>query len=213
QPKAPKEASGKMKTGAKVYIIISIVLILALTGVGIWGFLTYTKQIDDLKKDKKELEIQVADHESTIDGLEMSVENKDDEITVLEDNVESLQNLCTDYEEQLNNYAQSTSEYAAYDNLIQFADSSIGQGYTDFFASDTVIHLTGGEVAVKLYFAHQGNVLYTCDDSSVVSCQWSDSFEDNVASLYISPVGSGNTKITISNDVNDEEIVIYVYVD
>ena len=61
--------------------------------------------------------------------------------------------------------------------------------------------------------ANEGDVMYTCNDSSVVSCEWSDNFENNVASLYLTPTGSGNTQVTITNSVNDEEITIYVFVD
>lgn len=213
-PKAPKDKQpGAMKTGVKVYIIISIVLILALIGVGVWGFLTFNKKVDDrdkeianLKIDVEELNSEIADNEEKIDDQKTEIEDLNDQITDLND-------LCTSYEETISAYEESNSEYAAYDALINFSNGSTGQGYTDFFVSDTVVHLVGGEVAVKLYFAHEGDVMFTCADSSVVSCAWSDSFENNVASLYLTPVGSGNTTVTISNSVNDEEITIFVYVD
>ncbi len=213
-PKQPKEnVPGSMKTGAKVYIIISIVLILGLIGTGVWGFLHYTKQVDDLKKDKSALETSLDKANEENASLQADNDSMDATISALNSQVSSLTDECDNYESQIATLEESAGEYSTYDPLISFAKGVTGQGYDDFFASDTVIHLTGGDVAVKLYFAHEGEVVYTVDDTRVVTCEWSDSFEKNVASLYLTPEGSGNTKITISNSVNDEEITIYVFVD
>lgn len=211
-PKAPKEP-GAMKTGVKVYIVISIILLAGLIGTGIWGFLHFTNKVDDLEKDNSKLTIDLDDAKSEIDGLNSDIDDKNDTIDALNSEISSLNDTCDSYETQIADLQESAGEYAAYDSLISFAKSATGQGYTDFFVSDTVVHLTGGETAVKLYFANEGDVMYTCNDSSVVSCEWSDNFENNVASLYLTPTGSGNTQVTITNSVNDEEITIYVFVD
>ena len=211
-PKAPKEP-GAMKTGVKVYIVISIILLAGLIGTGIWGFLHFTNKVDDLEKDNSKLTIDLDDAKSEIDGLNSDIDDKNDTIDALNSEISSLNDTCDNYETQIADLQESAGEYAAYDSLISFAKSATGQGYADFFVSDTVVHLTGGETAVKLYFANEGDVMYTCNDSSVVSCEWSDNFENNVASLYLTPTGSGNTQVTITNSVNDEEITIYVFVD
>ena len=211
-PKAPKEP-GAMKTGVKVYIVISIILLAGLIGTGIWGFLHFTNKVDDLEKDNSKLTIDLDDAKSEIDGLNSDIDDKNDTIDALNSEISSLNDTCDSYETQIADLQESAGEYAAYDSLISFAKSATGQGYADFFVSDTVVHLTGGETAVKLYFANEGDVMYTCTDSSVVSCEWSDNFENNVASLYLTPTGSGNTQVTITNSVNDEEITIYVFVD
>ena len=211
-PKAPKEP-GAMKTGVKVYIVISIILLAGLIGTGIWGFLHFTNKVDDLEKDNSKLTIDLDDAKSEIDGLNSDIDDKNDTIDALNSEISSLNDTCDSYETQIADLQESAGEYAAYDSLISFAKSATGQGYADFFVSDTVVHLTGGETAVKLYFANEGDVMYTCNDSSVVSCEWSDNFENNVASLYLTPTGSGNTQVTITNSVNDEEITIYVFVD
>lgn len=216
-PKAPKEPKmqepGAMKTGAKVYIVISIILILGLIGTGVWGFLHFTKEVDNLKKDKSNLGIELADANEANEELASSLDADEATISSLKSQVDSLNEACDAYENQISTLEESAGEYSTYDPLISFAKGATGQGYDDFFVSDTVVHLTGGEIAVKLYFAHEGEVMYTVDDTSVATCEWSDSFENNIASLYITPNGSGSTEITITNSVNDEEITIYVFVD
>ena len=48
----------------------------------------------------------------------------------------------------------------------------------------------------------------------MATCEWAEGWEnDVVGTLNITPVGSGNTVITLGNDENDEKIKIYVDVD
>lgn len=212
-PKAPQPAkSGKTGTAAKVYIIVSIVLIVAMAGAGVWLFLHFNSKIDDISKEKDSLASQM---DASSSNYENQISDKDSEIADLESQVTDYESQLSDYEDQISSYEETSASYSAYDSLIQFANSSVGQGYSDFFASDTVLHLSGGDVAVMVYFGVQedSNVVYTVADSSVASCEWGDSWNGDVATLYVTPNGSGNTVITLSNDVNDETINIFVYVD
>lgn len=212
-PKAPQPAkSGKTGTAAKAYIIVSIILIVAMAGAGVWLFLHFNGKIDDISKEKDSLASQM---DASSSNYENQISDKDSEIAELESQVTDYESQISDYESQISSYEETSASYSAYDSLIQFANSSAGQGYSDFFASDTVLHLSGGDVAVMVYFGVQedSNVVYTVADSSVASCEWGDSWNGDVATLYITPNGSGNTVITLSNDVNDETINIFVYVD
>lgn len=212
-PKAPKQAGTKAGTGAKVYIVISAILIVAMAGVGVWGFLHFNGKLDDANAEKDALASQM---DASNSSYETQVAEKDEEITALEAQVAEAQSQIEGYEEQLQQYESTSASYAAYDNLIAFAGSAGGQGNADFFASDTVIHLTGGQVAVQVYFtteAESSNVIYNIDNTSVATCEWGSEWAGDVATLYVTPTGSGNTVITLSNDMNDETIKIYVYVD
>lgn len=214
QPKQPKQKSGKKNGGVIAYVVVSILLILGLIGTGVWGYLHYEKKLDNLNEEKdnvtKELEQAKADitsKDSEIDGLETQLD------TLSQDN-ETLQNTVSDYETQI---AELTNSFAAYETLISFVnDTAIGQGYDDFFTSDTVVHLSGGAKSIKVFFLpEEGSVGMNVADGSVATCSWQEGWGDTgyVGTIDITPVATGSTIITLNNDVNDEIIKIYVIVD
>lgn len=212
---APKQnkpkKSGKTGTGAKVYIIISIILIVAMAGAGVWMFIHFNGKIDDISDEKDKLASQM---DASSSSYESQLEDKESEVSYLESSVDDLESQIADYESQIAAYEETSSSYSAYDALISFADSSVGQGYADFFASDTILHLNS-EVAVMVYYGVQedSNVIYEVENSGVATCEWGEDWNGDIATLYVTPVASGNTVITLSNDVNSETIKIYVYVD
>lgn len=214
EAKQPKQKSGKLGGGMVAYIVISLLLICGMIGAGVWGYLHYTKEIDKLKDEKdtisKELESTkalVTSKEDEIAGLETT--NSD----LSEENA-TLQTQVSDYEAQVAELSSANSQYAP---LIDFANSNaVGQGFDDFFVSDTVVHLSGGAKSVKVFFAPEdGNVNPVVADGGVATCSWQDGWGDTgyVATLDITPVATGMTTITISNDVNDETVTILVIVD
>lgn len=214
-PKANKDKpakSGSTGVGAKIYIVISIVLIILMAGAGVWLYIHFNDKIKDISDEKDSLASQMdadaGNYESQISSLDKDKDDLETQISDLESQVDTLQ-------AEVDGYQESSSAYEAYDALINFANSSAGQGYSDFFVSDTVLHLTGGEVAVMVYYGVQeeSNIYYDISNTSVASCTWGDAWNGDVATLYVSPAGSGNTTITLYNDINDETITIYVYVD
>ncbi len=207
---SPKK-SGKTGTGAKVYIIISIILIVAMAGTGVWMFMHFNGKIDDISNEKDKLASQM---DASSSSYESQLADKESEISDLESSLTDLESQIADYESQIAAYEETSSSYSAYDALISFADASVGQGYADFFASDTVLHLNG-QVAVMVYYGVQedSNVIYEVENSGIATCEWGEEWNGDIATLYVTPVASGNTVITLSNDVNSETIKIYVYVD
>ena len=214
EAKQPKQNSGKKNGGVIAYVVVSILLILGLIGGGVWGYLHYEKKLDNLNEEKdnvtKELEQAKADittKDSEIDGLEAQVETLNQENS-------DLQTSVSDYESQISTL---TSSYSAYDALIDFANNTAtGQGYDDFFTSDTVVHLSGGGKSIKVFFAPEdGSVGVNVADGGVATCAWQDGWGDSglVGTIDITPVATGTTIITLNNDVNDETIKIYVIVD
>ena len=220
QPKKKKEKDPNKKkcpVGAVVYIIISAVaifiLVIALAAV----FLISNKKIKDLKNS---LDFADLNLEQQVEYYETELDNKNSEIDSLNGQIDDLNDKVAMCEEDIAKYQQTNDSYTTYDSLIKFADeTSTGQGYADFFVSDTVIHLSGNEeVAVQVYFrdiTENDSVEYLTNDKNIAACEWGTEWtEHNVATLYISSGGTkGNTIVTISNSVNDEKIEIYVYAD
>lgn len=220
-PKAPKEKkqkdpNKKLPTGALVYIILSAVLMAILVlSLLVTGVLTSSKT----KKLKNEINDKDMFAKSMEADYESQIADKDTEIAQKEADIKDLENRLSLYQEDLEKSEQTKDSYSKYDPLINFAkDSAKGQGYSDFFVSDTVVHLKNGQIAVKVYFkdaSDENTVEFITNDSSIASCSWGSTWDNNcVATLFIENGGSkGNTIVTISNNVNDEKIDIYVFAD
>ena len=215
--KSSKEKKiGKLGTGIKVYIALSALAIVGLAGVMIYGCIDYNKKIDQLEieNNDKQTEIddyvdQVADKDSQISDLELQV-------TTLNENLQALDELIANYETQIGDLEGKQEEYSSYDSLIAFANGSNGQGYSDMFCSDTLLHIKKGEsVDVRVYYpSSEGKLTCAGNDNAIATCELSEEKENGVvATVKVTAVASGNTTITISNDQNDEKINIYVYVD
>ena len=97
--------------------------------------------------------------------------------------------------------------------LVAFFNSDAkGQGYDDFFASDTVVNVTGGKASVKVYYSGEGELAVQVADGSVVTGSWEEADESGVKTLTLTAVASGSTIVTLSNEANDEKINIFVNV-
>ena len=101
------------------------------------------------------------------------------------------------------------------DKIIEYAKSAKGNDYTDFFCSSNIVHIKAGEKAnVSVFFNYDaGNVIYTNPDTNIASCEAEKEWTGNVIKLNIEGKNVGFTKITISNDVNDENVDLFVVVD
>ena len=210
---AKKAAKGKMGTGTKVYIAISIILILALGGALAWGYFIYHKgKMDDAKTEKEAL---ITEYTNTIS-------QKDNEIANLYASSTDAQATITSLETQLADSqlaqaeAQATADsYVAYDPLIDFAENCSADSSTDMMVSDIVVSTTAGSsVEIYVYFpSQQGKLNYVVSDVSVVDCTWGEDWVNgNVLPITIEAKSSGDVTIEITNDQNDIKETVFVHV-
>ena len=218
-PKEPKENKGKLGGGLIAYIVISILLILGLAGAGIWGYLHYNKKIDDLKAEKEQLE---TDKTKLTDDYESQLGSKDEDILDYESQIADLQTQLNDYESQIGTYEESVGAYAAYDGLINFFNTGAGgQGHSEIFVSDTVLHISGSDAKqIKVFCPSEDGVDFEVDAANpgVVSCEWTGEWEiygdlELVATLNVTPVASGSTMITIKDATTGTAVKVFVTVD
>ena len=66
---------------------------------------------------------------------------------------------------------------------------------------------------ITVSFDGNGSIYYEVDDSNIVTCKWDDGWDGNKTKLYLTGKYAGKTKITITNDDNNEKCVINVKVD
>lgn len=218
-PKQPKQKSGKLGGGTIAYIVISIILILGLAGSCIWGYLHYNKKLDKLNEDNKLLN-------DDFDSAMIDIEEKNDEIAELEHKADELeqdnadlQTQILDYEALVSELSASSEAYEEYDYLIGFVnDVAVGQGYDDFFVSDSVLHLKEGETkTIRIfYYSEEGGVDINVEEHSVADINihddgWGES--GYVGSVDIIAGEKGSTEISFSIPSGDEEVKMLVIVD
>ena len=190
--------SGSNGTG-KAYLIISIIVMVALAGAVATFFILHTNKINDLNDEvasltdaNKEYETQVADYGVQVADYESQIATFSATVQENAATIESLQ-------EDIADYAASSDHYATYNGLIAYADANTGTSNQQFFASDTVLHMTTDPVEVYVYVSENTDLNYVIDDSSIASCEWTGWASDNVAILTVTPGGTiGNTMITLT---------------
>ena len=212
--KAAKKANkGKMGTGAKVYIVISIILILALSGALAYGYFVYHKgKMDDAKTEKEAL---ITDYEAQLSA-------KNNEIANLYASSTDAQATITNLETQLAESqaaqveAQATADaYVAYQPLIDFAEGCTADSNTDMMVSDSVVSMNVGDTAeIYVYFSEdEGHLNYLLSDTAKADCEWSEEWVNgNVLPLSITAKEAGDITIEITNDQNETKETIFVHI-
>ena len=212
--KAAKKANkGKMGTGAKVYIVISIILILALGGALAYGYFVYHKgKMDDAKTEKEAL---ITDYEAQLSA-------KNNEIANLYASSTDAQATITNLETQLAESqaaqveAQATADaYVVYQPLIDFAEGCTADSNTDMMVSDSVVSMNVGDTAeIYVYFSEdEGHLNYLLSDTAKADCEWSEEWVNgNVLPLSITAKEAGDITIEITNDQNETKETIFVHI-
>lgn len=211
---AKKAAKGKMGTGTKVYIVISILLILALGGALAWGYFVYHKgKMDEAKTEKENL----------ITDYDAQLSQKDNQIANLYASATDAQATITSLETQLadSQLAQAEAQavadsYVSYDPLIDFVENCTADANTDMMVSDTVVYTTvGTTVEIYVYFPEdEGHLNYLSSDKSKADCEWGEDWiNGNVLPLHIEALASGDITVEITNDQNDIKETIFVHIE
>ncbi|MBQ7026061.1 MAG: hypothetical protein IJN31_05610, partial [Peptococcaceae bacterium] len=115
---AKKAAKGKMGTGTKVYIVISIILILALGGALAWGYFIYHKgKMDEAKTDKETL---IADYDAQLSQKDNQIANLYASATDAQATITSLETQLADSQLAQAEAQAVADSYVSYDPLIDF---------------------------------------------------------------------------------------------
>lgn len=81
-----------------------------------------------------------------------------------------------------------------------------------FKASKTSVDMDKS-ASVKVTYSGKGNLYFSVDDASVISCKWGTKWKEKTITLYIEGKKPGTACITLSNDANKKTIKITVNVD
>lgn len=212
--KAPKAAKPKKSKGTIAYIIISIILILGLAGVGVWGYFHFDGKLDEADKKIADKDAQIATLTADYD---QQISDLNSEIDSLESETSSYQTQIADLNSQIQTMQSSNDEYAKYDNLLNFIKTNGVQGTSAFFASNNIVYLKSGKTAdLKVYYADkEGTVTFTLANSAVATAEWNQEWEndDTTATLKLTAVAPGTTTLKLTNTTDNQEISILVVVE
>ena len=106
------------------------------------------------------------------------------------------------------------------DGLASFTDAVPSQGYEDMFVSDTFLKFMTNEADTSEEGAEttvciSGDIEVSVEssDEDVASFTWDTSpVGPSVARLRVIPGKKGTAILTFTNNLNDEQIKVYVYV-
>lgn len=216
KPLADEEHQREAAIGnTRLYIGISIALMVFLAGGLVFGFFYFSNKV---QKANEERNMIASESDVAANYFRSQIREQEDAISALETKVNDLEATITDYKEQIADYEQEIadlqSRQEAMDGLASFTDAISSQGYEDMFVSDTMLKLSEAEVVVRVCISGNIEVTATSDNEEVVTCSWDTTpTGPSVARLRVIPQASGTAVLTLTNNLNEEQIQIYVYVE
>jgi cell division protein FtsB len=197
----PKKAP-KKKNGAginRIYLVLSLVIIVALAGAGAYFYRSHTVKIDELNTELASLTDATQTYKTESADKSALIADYENQISELKDDVEAGEAEVASLREDIGEYESSSDYYAAYNGLIAFADENTGSSSLKMFASDTVLHLTTEDVMLYVYVSENTKINAVIENSDIATIEvvgWSN---DNVAILKVVPgTTAGSTNITLT---------------
>lgn len=208
----------KMRGNTKLYIGISIALMIFLASGLVFGFFYFSNKVQKANDERNTI---ASESDVAANYFRSQIREQEDAIT-------DYQNKEEDYKKQI---TALEDKEEAMDGLASFTDAVPSQGYEDMFVSDTFLKFTTNEADTSEEGAEtteaqtpQEAVLRVCisgdievsvesSDEDVASFTWDTSpVGPSVARLRVIPGKKGTAILTFTNNLNDEQIKVYVYV-
>ena len=206
----------KMRGNTKLYIGISIALMIFLASGLVFGFFYFSNKVQKANDERNTI---ASESDVAANYFRSQIREQEDAITELQSQIDLLKASITDYQNKEEDYKK------------QITDAVPSQGYEDMFVSDTFLKFTTNEADTSEEGAEtteaqtpQEAVLRVCisgdievsvesSDEDVASFTWDTSpVGPSVARLRVIPGKKGTAILTFTNNLNDEQIKVYVYV-
>lgn len=223
-----KEAHGN----TKLYIGISMALMIFLASGLVFGFFYFSNKVQKANDERNTI---ASESDVAANYFRSQIREQEDAIAELQAQIDLLKGSISDYQKKEEDYKKQISDLEskdeAMDGLASFTDAVPSQGYEDMFVSDTFLKFTAVEEAVADSEGEttetqtpQEAVLRVCisgdievsvesSDEDIASFAWDTSpVGPSVARLRVIPGKKGTAILTFTNNLNDEQIKVYVYV-
>lgn len=222
----------QMRGNTKLYIGISIALMVFLASGLVFGFFYFSNKVQKANDERNTI---ASESDVAANYFRSQIREQEDAIAELQSQIDLLKASIADYQNKEADYKKQITaledKEEAMDGLASFTDAVPSQGYEDMFVSDTFLKCTSsvtetteeGEGATESQ-TPQETVLRVCisgdievsvesSDEDVASFAWDTSpVGPSVARLRVIPGKKGTAILTFTNNLNDEQIKVYVYV-
>ena len=222
----------QMRGYTKLYIGISIALMVFLASGLVFGFFYFSNKVQKANDERNTI---ASESDVAANYFRSQIREQEDAIAELQSQIDLLKASIADYQNKEEDYKKQITaledKEEAMDGLASFTDAVPSQGYEDMFVSDTFLKCTSsvtetteeGEGATESQ-TPQETVLRVCisgdievsvesSDEDVASFAWDTSpVGPSVARLRVIPGKKGTAILTFTNNLNDEQIKVYVYV-
>ena len=220
----------KMRGNTKLYIGISIALMIFLASGLVFGFFYFSNKVQKANDERNTI---ASESDVAASYFRSQIREQEDAIAELQSEIDLLKSSITDYQTKEENYKKQIADLEdkeeAMDGLASFTDAVPSQGYEDMFVSDTFLKFTTvqgesteegaaetqtpQEAVLRVCISGDIEVSVTSSDEVVASFAWDTSpVGPSVARLRVIPGKKGTAILTFTNNLNDEQIQVYVYV-
>ena len=210
----------KMRGNTKLYIGISIALMIFLASGLVFGFFYFSNKVQKANDERNTI---ASESDVAANYFRSQIREQEDAITELQSQIDLLKASITDYQNKEEYYKKQITaledKEEAMDGLASFTDAVPSQGYEDMFVSDTFLKFmtteaqTTQEAVLRVCISGDIEVSVESSDEDVASFTWDTSpVGPSVARLRVIPGKKGTAILTFTNNLNDEQIKVYVYV-
>lgn len=223
-----QENDTETRGNTKLYIGISIALMIFLASGLVFGFFYFSNKVQKANDERNTI---ASESDVAANYFRSQIREQEDAITELQSEIDMLKGSISDYQTKVSDYEKQIADLEdkeeAMDGLASFTDAVPSQGYEDMFVSDTFLKFTSvqgesteegaaetpQEAVLRVCISGDIEVSVTSSDEDVAGFAWDTSpVGPSVARLRVIPGKKGTAILTFTNNLNDEQIQVYVYV-
>ena len=222
----------QVQGNTKLYIGISIALMVFLASGLVFGFFYFSNKVQKANDERNTI---ASESDVAANYFRSQIREQEDAIAELQSEIDLLKASIADYQNKEEDYKKQITaledKEEAMDGLASFTDAVPSQGYEDMFVSDTFLKFTASvtetteegegatesqtpqEAVLRVCISGDIEVSVESSDEDVASFAWDTSpVGPSVARLRVIPGKKGTAILTFTNNLNDEQIKVYVYV-
>ena len=210
----------KMRGNTKLYIGISIALMIFLASGLVFGFFYFSNKVQKANDERNTI---ASESDVAANYFRSQIREQEDAITELQSQIDLLKASITDYQNKEEDYKKQITaledKEEAMDGLASFTDAvpflkfTTNEADTSEEGAETTEAQTPQEAVLRVCISGDIEVSVESSDEDVASFTWDTSpVGPSVARLRVIPGKKGTAILTFTNNLNDEQIKVYVYV-
>ena len=197
----------KMRGNTKLYIGISIALMIFLASGLVFGFFYFSNKVQKANDERNTI---ASESDVAANYFRSQIREQEDAITELQSQIDLLKASITDYQNKEEDYKKQITALEDSDTFLKFTTN---EADTSEEGAETTEAQTPQEAVLRVCISGDIEVSVESSDEDVASFTWDTSpVGPSVARLRVIPGKKGTAILTFTNNLNDEQIKVYVYV-